>query len=66
MRYVVIDEQTVKWAQTLILRFSQGDPINRLEVTDIQRNLSNYDDLTVILQEASPATATRQEQVMIA
>ena len=66
MRYVVIDEHTVKWAQTLMMRLSHGDPINRLEVTDIQRNLSNYDDLSVILQEASPVTATRQDQMIIA
>jgi len=66
MRYVVIDEHTVKWAQTLIMRLSHGDPINRLEVIDIQRNLSDYDDLSVILQEASPVTANRQERVMIA
>jgi len=66
MKYIVIDEHTVKWAQTMIMRLSHGDPINRLEVTDLQRNLSDYDDLSIILQEASPVTATRQERVMIA
>jgi len=66
MRYAVIDEHTVKWAKTLIMRFSQGDTINGLEITDIQRCLSHYDDLSVILQEASPVTATRQDQMIIA
>lgn len=51
--YVVISNQTVGWAKTLITRLSEGDPVNPLEVQDIQRELDNCDPLATIIQEAA-------------
>lgn len=51
--YVVISNQTVGWAKTLITRLSEGRPVNPLEIQDIQRELDQYDPLDTILQEAA-------------
>ena len=50
--YVVISHHTVAWAEMLITRLSEGQPVNPLEVQDIQRELSKFDPLNTILQEA--------------